>query len=132
MAFRGVGKTWIYAAFVCSRLNCDPGWTIMVVSATKPFADDFTTLVKRLINEMPLLIHLKPRKDQRDSNVYGCRNHRDGACENGRTIRRQRIEARVFNRLREPLLTPDLADTFTAAIRAERGKMQGSDAGQAL
>lgn len=68
-AFRGVGKTWVYAAFVCWRLYCDPDWKIMVVSATKPFADDFTKFVKRLIQEMPILHHLRPGKDQRDSNV---------------------------------------------------------------
>lgn len=70
-AFRGVGKTWVYAAFVCWRLYCNPDWKIMVVSATKPFADDFTKFVKRLITEMPLLQHLQPdaKKNQRDSNV---------------------------------------------------------------
>ena len=68
-AFRGVGKTWIYAAFVCWRLYCDPDWKIMVVSATKPYADDFTKFVKRLIHEMPILRHLIPQRDQRDSNV---------------------------------------------------------------
>jgi hypothetical protein len=68
-AFRGVGKTWVYAAFVCWRLYCDPDWKIMVVSATKPYADDFTKFVKRLIHEMPILQHLIPQRDQRDSNV---------------------------------------------------------------
>lgn len=68
-AFRGVGKTWIYAAFVCWRFYCDPEWKIMVVSATKPYADDFTKFVKRLISEMPILKHLIPGRDQRDSNV---------------------------------------------------------------
>lgn len=68
MAFRGVGKTWIYGAFVCWRLFCDPDWKIMVVSATKPYADDFSKFVKQLIHGMPLLQHLKPGKDQRDAN----------------------------------------------------------------
>lgn len=69
-AFRGVGKTWIYAAFVCWRFYCNPEWKIMVVSATKPTADDFSRFVKRLIAEMPLLQHLRPGEDQRDSNVF--------------------------------------------------------------
>ena len=68
-AFRGVGKTWVYAAFVCWRLYCDPDWKIMVVSATKPYADDFSKFVKRLIHEMPLLQYLAPGRDDRDSNV---------------------------------------------------------------
>lgn len=69
-AFRGVGKTWIYAAFVCWRFFCNPEWKIMVVSATKATADDFSRFVKRLIDEMPLLNHLKPGVGQRDSNVF--------------------------------------------------------------
>lgn len=68
MAFRGVGKTWIYAAFVCWRLYCNPDWKIMVVSATKPYADDFSKFVKQLLYGMPLLQHLIPQKDQRDAN----------------------------------------------------------------
>lgn len=68
MAFRGVGKTWIYGAFVCWRLYVDPDWKIMVVSATKPYADDFSKFVKQLIHGMPMLQHLAPGKDQRDAN----------------------------------------------------------------
>ena len=69
-AFRGVGKTWVYAAFVCWRFYCNPEWKIMVVSATKQTADDFSRFVKRLIHEMPLLNHLIPGDDQRNSNVF--------------------------------------------------------------
>lgn len=69
MAFRGVGKSWIYGAFVCWRLYCNPDWKIMVVSASKTYADELSKYVKRLIDEMPLLNHLKPRQGQRDSNI---------------------------------------------------------------
>jgi hypothetical protein len=69
-AFRGVGKTWIYAAFVAWRLYCNPETKIMVVSATKNTADDFSRFVKRLIAEMPLLAHLNPGDGQRNSNVF--------------------------------------------------------------
>jgi hypothetical protein len=67
MAFRGVGKSWIYGAFVCWRLLCNPDWKIMVVSASKPYADALSQFVKRLIDEMPILKHLKAGKGQRDS-----------------------------------------------------------------
>ncbi|CAB4139599.1 hypothetical protein UFOVP347_42 [uncultured Caudovirales phage] len=69
MAFRGVGKSWVYAAFVTWRLYCDPDCKLMVVSASKPLADSFSTFVKRLINEIPHLQHLSPREGQRDSNI---------------------------------------------------------------
>lgn len=68
-AFRGVGKSWLTAAFVLWRLYKDPEERILVVSASKDRADSFSIFLKRLINEMPLLGHLKPRPGQRDSNI---------------------------------------------------------------
>ncbi len=68
-AFRGVGKSWITSAFVCWQLLRDPQLKILVVSASKTRSDDFSTFTKRLIAEMPLLVHLKARNGQRDSNI---------------------------------------------------------------
>ena len=68
-AFRGVGKSWITSAFVCHQLLLNPQRNILVVSASKNRADDFSTFTQRLISEMPLLLHLKPRDDQRHSKV---------------------------------------------------------------
>ena len=66
-AFRGVGKSWLTSAFVCWCLLNDPQLKILVVSASKERADAFSTFVKRLINEIPILQHLKPKEGQRDS-----------------------------------------------------------------
>ena len=68
-AFRGVGKSWITSAFVCHQLLLNPQRNILVVSASKNRADDFSTFTQRLISEMPILQHLKPRDDQRHSKV---------------------------------------------------------------
>ena len=68
-AFRGIGKSWITAAYVLWLLYCNPEERILVVSASKGRADAFSVFVKRLIAEMPLLQHLKPREGQRDSIV---------------------------------------------------------------
>lgn len=68
-AFRGVGKSWLTAAYVLWRLLRNPNERILVVSASKDRADSFSVFVKRLINEMPILHHLKPRPGQRDSNI---------------------------------------------------------------
>lgn len=69
MAFRGVGKSWITSTYVCWLLLNDPHLKILVVSASKERADAFSTFTKRLINEVPVLQHLRPRDDQRNSNV---------------------------------------------------------------
>lgn len=66
-AFRGVGKSWLTSAFVCWLLLNNPQLKILVVSASKERADAFSTFVKRLINEIPVLAHLKPKEGQRDS-----------------------------------------------------------------
>lgn len=68
-AFRGVGKSWITSAYVLHCLRKNPDTNILVVSASKTRADDFTTFTKRLIEEMPLFQHLKPREGQRDSKI---------------------------------------------------------------
>ena len=66
-AFRGVGKSWITAAFVLWRLARNPNERILVVSANEDRAVQFTTFCRRLIAECPMLQHLAPRKGQRDS-----------------------------------------------------------------
>ena len=66
-AFRGVGKSWLTSAFVCWLLLNNPQLKILVVSASKERADAFSTFVKRLINEIPMLQHLAPQEGQRDS-----------------------------------------------------------------
>tara|TARA_R110000868_G_scaffold286261_2_gene546708 strand:+ start:1051 stop:2712 length:1662 start_codon:yes stop_codon:yes gene_type:complete len=68
-AFRGVGKSWITSAYVCHQLYLNPQMNILVVSASKTRADDFSTFTLRLIHEMPLLAHLKPKDGQRMSKI---------------------------------------------------------------
>ena len=68
-AFRGIGKSWITSAYVCWRLLIDPNLNFLVVSASKDRADQFSTFTKRLIFELPILQHLRPREGQRNSNI---------------------------------------------------------------
>jgi hypothetical protein len=67
--FRGVGKSWICSAFVVHQLLLDSSKNILVVSASKTRADDFSTFTLRLLHEIPILQHLKPKADQRFSKV---------------------------------------------------------------
>jgi len=66
-AFRGVGKSWMAAAYVLWLLRNDPQKKIMVVSASKTRADDFAQFCLRLIREMSLLQCLDPDKDEQRS-----------------------------------------------------------------
>ena len=69
MGFRGVGKSWITSAYVIWCLLNNPNLNILVVSASKDRSDQFSTFTKRLINEIEFLHHLRPKGNQRDSNV---------------------------------------------------------------
>ena len=62
-AFRGVGKSWITAAFVLWTLFVDPDRKIMVISASKERADNFSIFCQKLILDIDWLSHLRPRND---------------------------------------------------------------------
>lgn len=68
-AFRGVGKSWITVAFVMWTLLLNPQAKVMVVSAGEQLAGDFSKFCMQLIRGMPLLQHLHPRQDQRNSAI---------------------------------------------------------------
>lgn len=68
-AYRGFGKSWVTSAFVCWLLYCNPQLKILVVSASKQRADDFSTFTLQLIAEVTVLQHLMPRPEQRASKV---------------------------------------------------------------
>lgn len=65
--FRGVAKSFITCAYAVWSLWRDPQLKIMVVSANKERADANATFIKKLINELPFLDHLKAREGQRDT-----------------------------------------------------------------
>jgi hypothetical protein len=68
-AFRGVGKSYITAAYVVHQLLLNPELKFMVVSASKARADDFSTFTQRIIVELPMCQHLVARDGQRWSKI---------------------------------------------------------------
>ena len=69
-AFRGVGKSWITAAFVLWTLFIDPDKKIMVISASKERADNFSIFCQKLIIDISWLNYLGPKdSDQRWSRI---------------------------------------------------------------
>lgn len=67
MAFRGIGKSYTTAAYVCWLWLINPQWKILVVSASEKKAKEFADLVRAMIRGMPVLQHLQPGKGQLDS-----------------------------------------------------------------
>ena len=65
--FRGVAKSFIACAFTVWSLWRDPQIKVMIVSASKERADANASFIKKIINELPFLAHLKAREGQRDT-----------------------------------------------------------------
>ena len=68
-AFRGVGKSYLTVAYAVWLLWKDPERKIMVVSAGKDRAMEFSIFLKSIIHSNKFLMHLKAGQDQRDSNI---------------------------------------------------------------
>lgn len=75
-AFRGIGKTYITGCYASWRLLRNPNEKILIVSASGPHATAISTFIHKLLVTVPLLEHLQPRGDQRNSvmafDVNGC------------------------------------------------------------
>jgi hypothetical protein len=77
MAFRGIGKSWLTAAYVLWRLYNNGELKILVVSGTSKKADAFVYFVKQILCEWSLLSDLIPKGMQRDKvNLFDV-----GTCE---------------------------------------------------
>lgn len=69
-AFRGVGKTFLTAAYVVWRLWRNPDLKIMIVSANEAFATEIASFIKQIIEHEAgdgLWDELRPRSGQRQS-----------------------------------------------------------------
>jgi len=66
-AFRGIGKTYTTGAYATWRLLRNPNEKILIVSASGTHAKAISTFMHKLLNTVPLLEHLKPGPEQRNS-----------------------------------------------------------------
>lgn len=66
-AARGTGKSYIGAIYTTWRLLRNVDEKILIVSASGPKAIEIATFVRSLFENVPLLAHLKPGPDSRDS-----------------------------------------------------------------
>jgi len=75
-AFRGIGKTYITGAYVTWRLLRNPNEKVVIVSQSGSHSEAIAQFIRRLIVDLPLLEHLIPSQDMRNSvksfDVSGC------------------------------------------------------------
>lgn len=69
MAFRGAAKSWITAAFVLWNLLRNPQLKIGVFSGSGRRSVGFVNFCLNLIAEVPILQHLRPKPNQRQSST---------------------------------------------------------------
>ena len=62
LAFRGVGKSYLTAAFVCWLLFKNKELSILILSAGRNRADAFAIFVRNMIRDTDILKHLEPDK----------------------------------------------------------------------
>lgn len=62
LAFRGVGKSYLTAAFVCWQLFKNKELAILILSAGRNRADAFAIFVRNMIRDTDILKHLEPDK----------------------------------------------------------------------
>lgn len=87
-AFRGIGKSYITAAYCVWRLWLDPTISVLVISASKDKSDQIATFMFRLFKEVPFLRHLDPERDRGRSartsklsfDVIGAGNKQSPSC----------------------------------------------------
>ena len=66
-AARGVGKSWLAAIYTTWRLLRNQDEKVLILSASGPKSIEIATFVRSLFEQVPLLNHLKPGPDDRDS-----------------------------------------------------------------
>jgi len=120
-AFRGCGKSWITAAFVLWCLLRDPQRKFLVVSASKQRADAFSIFTLRLIREMPILKHLIPRTEQRESMVEF--DVGPASAHQAASVRSAGIESQITGGRAHHIIADDVEVPKNSATQALREKL---------
>jgi len=123
-AFRGVGKSWLTSAYAVFRLLHDPKINILVVSASKQRADDFSTFTLRLINEIPICQHLKPRDDQRNSKIAF--DVGPAPASQAPSVVSKGITSQITGSRADLIIADDVESLNNSATFLMREKLQGS------
>jgi hypothetical protein len=121
-AFRGIGKSWVTAAYVCWLLYRDPQLKVMVVSASKLRADDFSTFTLRLIHEVPFLQHLMPREGQRSSKIAF--DVGPARADQSPSVKSVGITGQLTGSRADVIIADDIEVTNNSATQAMRDKLR--------
>ena len=121
-AFRGVGKSYIAGAFCVWLLFRNPDLSILVLSASVDKASDQTQFMLRLVNEIPLLMHLSPRDSARSSmlafDVAGAK------AKQSPSVRSKGITSTITGGRADIILADDVETPDNSATQTMREKIR--------
>ncbi|NYZ70120.1 phage terminase large subunit, partial [Endozoicomonas sp. SM1973] len=121
MAFRGVGKSWITVAYALWRLYCDPQTRVLVVSASSTRSGNFTDFARRLLEEIPFLHFLRPRKGQRDTKIAFDVGPADS--DDSPSIRSVGIKSQITGSRADLIIADDIEVTNNSETQLAREKI---------
>jgi len=120
-AFRGVGKTYLTGAYAAWKLLRNPNEKVLIVSASGPHAVAISTFIHKLLAEVPILEHLKPRGDQRNSvmafDVDGCQ------ATVQPSVKCLGINSQLQGNRASLLIADDVETSINSATEVMRGKI---------
>jgi hypothetical protein len=122
-AQRGEGKSWIGGAFACWFLGLDPHeHEVLVVSAGKDKADDFSTFAHRIIQEIDIFKPLLPNDAQRWSMVnFDVAGHRASQVA---SCRSKGIYSQITGGRADLIIADDIEVPNTAETPLQREKLR--------
>lgn len=120
-AFRGVGKSWITVAYVLWRLYKDPQLRVLCVSATEEHASDLSTFLLLLIEQWPLVAHLKPPPNRSSKMAFDVGPAKPAKARSVRSVG-------IFGQLQGPradlILADDIETLGNAETPGKRAKLE--------
>lgn len=119
-AFRGLGKSWITAAYVLWLLYRDPNERILVVSAGESRAVAFSVFVKRLITDIDMLRFLEPRGDRTSVQAFDVG---PAAADQAPSVRSLGITGQLTGGRASTIIADDIEIPKNSATEHQREKL---------
>lgn len=123
-AFRGVGKSWIAAAFIVWRLYWEPDRKELIVSASKAHADDISTFILQIIKVTPGCAFLSPQGRDRFSKVAFDVGPAKGAKQP--SVKSLGITSQITGSRADDILSDDIESLNNSMTNTNREKLHTS------
>lgn len=119
--FRGVAKSFITCAFCVWTLWRDPQKKVLIVSASKSRSDDNAIFIKKIIFTIDFLAHLRPHKDQRDTqNAFDVGPAKPDASPSVKSVG---ISGQLTGTRADVLISDDVEVANNSATQMQRDKL---------